>query len=215
MAYLASLSIIKAKIKLTDSQAQDSVLNEMIQGVSSLIESYCDREFEHKRRIQYFDSYNGSIFYTNSWPITNVQLVQERTNLDNAVPGDSQPVGDAVDITTLSNLSSQPAGTWENLNSFLVKKNTGEVIVSGVFRGLQNIRLVYEGGYVINWDDAAVHTLPKDLSMVAEKIVVKLFKRREQEGYRSITFDQSTITLDAVIDTFDRKVMMNYKKMVV
>ncbi len=57
-------------------------------------------------------------------------------------------------------------------------------VYGGMVRGTNVVRVSYTAGYLVDWPNAGspTHTLPADLSDLCERMVIKIFKRREAEG---------------------------------
>lgn len=75
-------------------------------------------------------------------------------------------------------------------------------------------RVTYTAGYLIDFENAgnpAYHTLPADLSRLADNLVVRWFKRRDFAGMNSKTLDSSTINFRDKLDQDDQAVIGQYR----
>jgi hypothetical protein len=59
---------------------------------------------------------------------------------------------------------------------------------------------------------ASAHTLPFDLSDLAERLVTKIFKKRNDEGKLSESFSGATVQWKELLDDIDVKVINRYKR---
>ncbi len=171
----------------------DATISQMVTAVTDFIEARCNRHFlQTSYANELYDGYNldGSIkrvLVLKNYPLAAAPSVfQYRTGAK------SSPVW-----------VSFPADTYQ------------EDLLRGIIRtslppGWQNIRVSYIAGYIIAWDsewDNTKHTLPHDISDLAERLTIKLFKRRESEGRSSEGFQQSQITWADLISPEDQSTL--------
>ena len=89
-------------------------------------------------------------------------------------------------------------------------------IYGGVPAGTNAIRATYTAGYKIDFSkptDPNFHTLPFDLTDLAERLITKRFKRREHEGKQNETFDGAQITWESLLTAEDREIIARYTRM--
>jgi hypothetical protein len=171
----ALTTVARVKLKLNISNTtHDAVLENLIEGVSAFIASFCNRDFEHQTYENKI--YNGDdfkkILFLEGQPVTALTSVEYR-------------------IGTVS------APGWEAFdpNYFELDPDLDAVLFyGGVPKGKRNIRINYAGGYEIDFDDPENHTLPFDLSDTAENLVVKAFLKRNSHGKSNEAFDGASIT---------------------
>lgn len=90
-------------------------------------------------------------------------------------------------------------------------------VAGGMLRGLRNIRVTYDAGFLIdfaNETDTTKHTLPFDISGLAERLVVKEFKRREDIGKSGESIGDMTINFFADLEAEDKAVLERYKRII-
>lgn len=207
---LADLTKVKQLLNITSSDYDTELLG-FISAASRFIENYTDRQFHFDRRKEEFTLRpNTSALFLRALPIDSIVLVQEeqsRTNYE----GNSLPTGD--DLGDLDSLTAMTggAGTWDTVLEFDLDKNTGRILLPESITS-RNIRVVYDGGYVVDFENSSVHTLPEDISTVCEKVAVKLYKRREDGGYTSQSFQDGSVQyMEAVLDAWSKMILNSYR----
>ena len=92
----------------------------------------------------------------------------------------------------------------------------GESGIIEVFSSLEKFsRVTYTAGYLIDWEnyqDPDKHTLPSDLSDLAERLVVRWFKRREAEGKATEGFDSSQVSWSNDLTKEDQATLNRYRR---
>ncbi len=94
----------------------------------------------------------------------------------------------------------------------------GVIRIYGVFPRLYDnmIRATYSAGYPVNWANAGdntTHLLPAQISDMVENLVVRRFKRRQLAGKGSEGLEASTTSWRDDIDSEDRAVIDQYRRM--
>lgn len=187
---------IKSKLGIT-STASDTVLDRLIYACTDFIENQCSQRFQRTTYTQQLydgsqiDGSPKSMLFLNNGNVTTISSFQYRTG-------------------------SKSNPTWVDFQTDTYQ----EMLVLGVIRvrlppGLQNIRISYTAGYLIdftNENDPTLHTLPFDLTDLCERLVTRFFKKREAEGRSSETFNQSSVTWKDVLDDYDEAVIGNYTR---
>lgn len=198
---LTSTTRIKNKLGITSSSF-DNVIKRLIYSVTDRIEKQTGRRFE--RATYTNETYNGEdilesrkkFIVVKNAPISTISSFQY----------------DAGDNTTPS-WTDFLATDYDSLDEDGIIR-----VYQSVPRGLNNIRISYTGGYLIDFDnefDDSLHTLPYDITEVCERAVIRLFKRRESEGKSAETFETSSITWSGeVFDDDDKQVISNYKRFI-
>lgn len=194
---LTTVARVKTRLSITES-GFDTLLERMIMGVTDHLESLCGRSF-------------GTATYTNEvYSVYGAN--QEMIALKN------------TPVTALSSLSyragtpSTPSWTAFTTDQFELVGDgkSGLVrIYGGIPRGVNTLRATYTAGYKIDFSQPATtsaHTLPFDLSDLAERMVVKLFKKRDAEGKSSESFNGGSITWESLISATDREIINRYTR---
>jgi hypothetical protein len=176
----------------------DTLLDRIIAGVTDLIEGECGgrrflRTTYTNELITIFNS-NQKILPVKNIPLVSISSLQYRTGLK------SNP-----------NYTDFNDDDWEILDDGA----SGLIRVWGLSQDINMVRLTYIGGYLIDFDNAgtATHTLPFDLSDLAERLTIKLFKRREHEGKASESFEGGNISWKELFDDVDKAVIARYKRL--
>lgn len=197
---LTTIDRVKAKLGITTTQS-DTMLTRIVYACTDYIENACSQRFQRTTYTQ--ELYDGSnidgspktMLFLKNGNVTTISSFQYRTG-------------------------SKSNATWVDFQADTYQ----EMLALGVIRtrlpsGLQNIRISYTAGYLIdfaNENDPALHTLPFDLTDLCERLVIKYYKRRESEGRASESFGsgggQSSITWKEDIDDYDKTVIGNYSR---
>ena len=117
------------------------------------------------------------------------------------------------------NVGSIGTPSWQTFNVEDYQRIDLEGIIrlfQRVPRGLQNIRITYTAGYLIDFDDPydeTKHTLPFDITELCERMVVRAFKKRTAEGKRIEGFESSTITWIEDLTKEDKQVIAFYRRL--
>jgi len=187
---------VKAKLEITASN-QDTTIDRLIASVTDFIESKCNRRFLRTTYTQ--EIYDGTnvdgtpkqSLILNNGPLVSISQFQYRTGLK------SSPVW--VDFV---------------VDDYQEIKRLG-VITLTLPSGFENIRISYTAGYLIDFTnefDSALHTLPHELTDLAERLVIRFFKKRESEGRSIETFQGSTTTWKEFLETLDNEVIANHSR---
>ena len=187
---------VKDRINLTNPDL-DTLLDRLIAGVTDYIENYCGRRFlrtTYTNEVITIRHPGQKMLTTQNIPIVSVSSLQYRTGLK------SNP-----------NYTDFNTDDWEIMND----GEEGLIQVYGLFRQINAVRISYVAGYLIdfkNAGDSTLHTLPFDLSDLAERLVIKRFKRREQEGRVSEAFDGATVAWESFLTEDDKMTLGSYER---
>lgn len=81
--------------------------------------------------------------------------------------------------------------------------------------GINSLRVNYAAGYLIdfaNYGNETLHTLPYDITELAERLIIKRFKKRDEEGKSQVAFGGGTTTWDAFLDESDKAILASYSR---
>lgn len=152
---LTTLAKTKTYLEITSS-SQDGLIEQLIDAVSSFILSYLDRDLKAQSRTVIFSGSGRTEKVLPDAPISGSVVLSNRYS----------PFVDS---------------DWSGIDSdqFEVTANTGKIFMpSSFYRGQNNYRAVYTGGYTYPGDagyDAATNKLPFDIEMAVWELVgVKL-----------------------------------------
>lgn len=190
---LTTLERVKLKLNINNA-THDAVLENLIEGVSAFIATFCNRDFEHQtyeNKIYSGDDFKRVLFLEGA-PVTALTSVEYRTGTVSA-PG------------------------WEAFDAdyFELDPDLDAVLFyGGVPRGKRNIRISYDGGFLIDFDnyaDDSKHTLPLDLSDTAENLTVKAFLKRNSHGKSNEAFDGASVTWRETVTPEHKAVLTKYR----
>lgn len=191
---LTTVARIKTRLTITVS-THDTILLYLINSVTDFIEGECNRRFKETTYMDeiYSISGNGNLLTLKQYPVSVIAL-QYRAGL-----------------------KSNPNWTDFNLDDWEVLEDGASGIVEfhGGVKGTNSVRVSYVAGYKINfanYGDMNTHTLPADLSDLAERLAVKLFKRREAEGKTREDFNGGSITWKDLLNPEDQETINKYRR---
>jgi len=128
------------------------------------------------------------------------------------------PVSEIISAQYRSGSTSDLQWTDFNANDYELLDNgeSGIVKFYGLIKGINAVRFTYKAGYKIdfaNAGDTSKHTLPADITDLAERLVIRWFKRRESEGRVNDSFEGGTINWAQDITTEDRETIARYRRL--
>jgi len=195
---LTTVARVKDRLNMSESNL-DTVLARIISGVTDLIEGECGGrrflETTYTNEIVTIFNKNQKMLGLKNFPISSISSLQYRTGLK------SNP-----------NYTDFNTDDWEILGDGA----SGLIRVYGLFNEVNALRMTYVAGYKISWDNVgnvAIHNLPADLSDLCERLTIKLFKKREQEGKTSETFEGATVTYEDLINDADKRIIARYRRL--
>lgn len=177
----------------------DSVFDRLINSVTDFIEGYCSRRFKettYTNEVYSIENHNEEYLILKQSPVTSLTKLEY-----------------SVGLPSSKGWTEYAADDYEVMND---GKNGMIRVHGGLYKGTNTARATYVAGYKINWTnagDSSTHTLPADLTSIAERMVIKLFKRREAEGKDSEGFNGSTVSwLKTLLDE-DKAVLNRYTRL--
>lgn len=113
---------------------------------------------------------------------------------------------------------SSPSWTNFSTEEYQLLDKEGMIYILGTLpRGFRNIRVSYTAGYKIDFSqetDVTKHTLPFDVSNLAERLAVKEFKKREEVGKSGETIGDATINWFDHLEEEDKAVLGRYRRII-
>lgn len=194
---LTTLSRVKNRLTITES-GHDAVLTRMINGVSDFIEMYCQRKFVSR-------TYTQEKYSVYSPGETHLLLRQ-------------YPISALTTLEYAVGTPSNKNWTEYNVDDFELIEDGRNGLVrvyASIPFGVNTIRATYTAGYLVDWNNfgSSTHTLPADLTDLAERIVTRIFKRRELEGRTSETLEGNSVNYAQDFDKVDYQVINSYKRL--
>ena len=189
---------IKDKLGITVSSF-DAQINRLINAATDRIEGSCGgRRFKsttYTQEVYSAVTRNMKYLMLKQAPVTSLSALQYRAG----VP-------------------SNPCWTDFITDQFELLENGASGIVriygNAVF-GTNSMRATYVAGYLIDWTnfgDPTKHNLPADLSELADRLVIKAWRRRESIGKTTESFNGATVTWASKLDEEDQAVIDLYKR---
>lgn len=189
---------VKDKLGITVS-AFDTQINRLINAATDRIEGLCGgRRFKsttYTQEVYSAVTRNMKYLMLKQAPVTSITAFQYRAG----VP-------------------SNPYWTDFIIDQFELLENGASGIVriygNAVF-GTNSMRATYVAGYLIDWSnfgDPTKHNLPADLSELADRLVIKAWRRRESIGKTTEGFQGATVTWATKLDEEDQAVIDLYKR---
>lgn len=195
---LTNLERVKTRLSI-DNANSDTLIERLIMGVTDHLESLCNRRF-------------GEAIYTN-------ELYSISSGGMDMLALKQTPVTVLTSLSYRLGTPSVPAWTLYSADDYELVNDGKSGLVrvyGGIYRGSNTIRATYTAGYKIAFataTDPATHTLPFDLTDLAERLVTKRLKKRDHEGKLNESFDGGTVTWDAFIDASDREIVNRYTRL--
>lgn len=190
---------VKNRLGITVA-GHDTLFQRLINGVTDFIESQCNLRFQ-------FDTHTNEEYVIESG-------TQKFIFLKDA-PIDIAP--DAViNFQYRAGTPSNPS--WTNLLADeweIENRIAGIIRIYTRFAKGTRLRLTYKAGYKINFanaGDSLSHTLPHDISDLAERLVTRWFKRREAEGKASDSFEGGTVSWSQELTKEDKETIGRYRR---
>ena len=194
---LTTVARVKTRLSI-DSAGFDTLLLYIINSVTDFIESECNRRFKettYTNEVYSIPNSGNGFLVLKQAPVSVVSSLQFRAGLK------SNP-----------NWTEFVSDNWELMEDGA----PGIIQIYGAFiQGLNSIRSTYTAGYKINfanYGDNSTHTLPADVSDLAERMVVKLFKRRDAEGKQREDFNGGTVIWKEILSLEDEMTLAKYRR---
>ncbi|MBN1253988.1 MAG: phage head-tail connector protein [Deltaproteobacteria bacterium] len=181
---LVSLDTVKEFLEITDETKFDTLIEGLIEGISTQIETFLNRKLKKESRTQYFPS-GGKIFSLDAYPVDEAQTF-------------TVTVWDA---------------TKDKDEDFFLDPNTGLiefVYDTGTPRPRQ-VKVVYTGGYT---ETSGVLGVPDDLKHACKEQVAFEFRRRKDLGLASVSMPDGSVSVHQPADLLKnvQKILESYRR---
>ena len=202
LAYaLTTVARVKDRMQITVSD-NDSVLQRLVNAVTDFIEGETGRRFKET-------TYTDEVY-----SFEDRQAILAVRNI---------PVTALSDLKFRAGTPSQPNYTSLSTDQYELLENgqTGLIQLYGmIFGNVVNVlKVTYTAGYKINFSNAGdagdatpTHTLPADLTDLAERLVVRWWKRRELGGKLSEGLQGGSIQWKDLLDSEDVETINRYRR---
>jgi hypothetical protein len=160
---LVDLDSIKSVLGITND-SQDEILTVITNSVSSMIESYCDRQFLARDYVDYLDGKGEQSIVLAQHPINRIDELADDPNLQ-------WPTSTIID----------PSGFTYYPEDGIITLVPEYVLfgIEGIFYGgVRNVRVKYNAGYgyTDSTSPASVSGVPYDLQSIVYEIIIKKYK---------------------------------------
>ena len=203
---LTTLDRVKGLLGITNDLA-DAQLIHLINAATDFIQSTCHERFMQQTYTNELYSIWGE---RQEYLMLNHGNVSARTSFQYRAGTPSTP-----------NWTNFFADQYE-----LVEPDQNGVSESGLIRiyagfapllytGTNAIRATYTAGFLISWSgagDPTKHTLPMDLTLLCENLVIRSWKHRDSIGKKSESIKDSNVTWNDFLDGFDKDVLDRYPR---
>lgn len=195
---LTTVQRVKDRLGITTS-VHDTLIQRLINSATDFIESETNRRFKETTYTNEIYSLHGArqdMVFLKQAPVSALTSAQYRAG-------------------TVSN----PQWTDFNADDYELLEDGASGIVKfygGVIRGINVVRFTYTAGYKINftnYGDNITHTLPTDITELAERLVVRWFKRRESEGKLNESFEGATLQWANDLTGEDKETIVKYRRL--
>lgn len=200
---LTTKARVKDRLTITTA-VQDTLIDRLISAVTDIIESMTNRRFKkttYTNEIYSVYGANAEYIFLRQIPVTTLTSFQFRAGTV------TTPAWTSFLVDTYELLEGGKSG--------IIKVYGGLGGIYGGFAGgINQVRATYDAGYLINFADAgsATHTLPFDISDLCERLVAKLYKRRESEGKLNEAYDAGSISWKPLLDEEDKLTIAKYRR---
>ena len=194
---LTTVPRVKARLGITETSF-DEVLKGRINSVTDFLERICDRQFKRQTvasEIHSVDESGRSMIFLKQAPVASVSAFE-------------------YNVGTKSNPSWTPfpADDW-----YLDEDGKSGIIhyAGSLPVGPNIIRVTYVAGYLVDFNsygNYALHTLPAELTDLAERLVEKRHKRRDHEAQASSSANGGSIQWADFLDDADRDVISLHQR---
>lgn len=187
---------VKDRLGLQDI-AHDVVFDRLIGAVTDFLEGECGgRRFkETSYSNEVYSVYNKEFVLLKQAPVSTLTSFQYRAG--------------TISTPNWTNFTTDDYELLEDGESGIIK------VYGGLLRGINQVRASYTAGYKIDFPNAGstTHTLPLDLSDLAERLVIKLFKKRESEGRASESLAGGAVNWKELLDEVDKQIIARYRRL--
>lgn len=186
---LTDKDAVKSRLGI-EADTWDDLFDLLILSVTSRMEQTAGRRFVQSDTEFEDELHDGS----DAWGSHRTTLI-----LVNA------PVSEIASVEYRAGSNSTPNWTAFSQDAYHPDLASGLLhFPGGLPRGFQNIRVTYTGGF---------EEYPAELVDLCERIVIRLFKKRESEGKSAETFQESSVTWDkSLFSEEDFATIRNYRR---
>lgn len=187
MTQLVQLETVKDALDIESGDTSfDELLTDISEGVTLFIEGLLGTNIP-EQTYEEVTSGDGHRLVTKNFPVTEMSRIELINTSDNS---------------------------WEEMEMPFRFSSRG--VCSYVApKGFENVRVTYTAGYKIQWSSPGNHTLPKDITDLARRLVMRMYRKLGNEGEKSTSYENSTTTWDDLITKADEKLLDKHRRFLI
>lgn len=194
---LTTVARVKSRLGITVSTF-DTLMISLINAATDRIEGECNRRFlrtTYTNQIYSVPERGMKYLSLEQIPVVSITGIDYKAGTP-ASPSYTALIADQYEL--MSNGASGMVRIYETLPY-----------------GVNALRVTYVAGYLIDFATygASTHTLPADITELCERMVVKAFKRRDNVGKSTESFEGSTVTWSKDLDEDEKQTLADYKRL--
>lgn len=195
---ITTVARIKTRLAITDT-GHDAQFTSAVNSVTDFIEGETGRRFAQ-------EDYADEVY---SIAERGIRFLVLRNT----------PVASVTRIQRRAGTKSSPSWTSYDSDDWFLQDDGESGIVEffgDLPKGPNTVRASYKAGYVRDFDnygDRDSHTLPADITDLAEKLVERAFRRINSEGKTQEGFEGGNITWSRTLTKMDKEVLARYKRL--
>lgn len=181
---------VKALLNITEADFDD-LLDALIREVTAFFETYCARRFIATDYVKIYDSDNKFLFL-GDYPINTFTKVEYSNG-------------------------QLPTPTWTEYSntSYYIYMPEGYLrFLADLGKRLQYLRATYNAGYLIDFDNETnetKHTLPFDITRVANQLVSRIYEKRLSAGKTSESIEGQSVSWSNAMTQEEKTVLDKYQ----
>lgn len=197
MENLTTKEKVKALLNIT-STSFDTVLDELIKGVSSFFYGEVDYDIKYEAGVTETKrgNFSKNLYLSKKLNVIEVTKVEKQN-------------GGTLRTPTFEEL---------DIETFIVDPETQNSILSDNIYDNSYYRITYNGGYLIdftNETDPIKHNLPADIVKCCNDLVIQQYLKRKSQGISDEMFEGSKILWREDISDYAKNVLFKYAKKVI
>lgn len=190
---LTTVSKVKAHLGIPEaSTSKNAVLETIINGVSSFIETQTHRKFGEAEYTEAIDADGSAELFLSQFPVSDIAKI---TDLKSGTEIDTE-----AEIANRTLIYDLDAG--------ILHRSVGWPA------GRKNIEVEYTAGYVLPGDEESDSpaTLPDAIEQACIRMSARIYERKTAEGVQSVSPSSFTATYNLEIDPELKAVIKAYRK---
>ena len=215
---LTSISAVKTLLGISDS-SQDTLLTQLLAGVDATIKQALRRDIEQATYTEFYSGDGTEVLALNQYPVSSITSIHEDPDgyfTESAFTSDDLLTAD-VDyaLVRMSSTAGGKSGLVRRIGALWPRPSIRTQQFLSAFPGAAagNIRVVYVAGFA---------TVPADLAMAANQLVIRAYNQRsnggsgiQQESYEDASVSYFNPTDSASLLGTVESILRSYRRAVV